>query len=610
MRLWGLSARSRYAARSRGGVAAAGVVCVVVWLLATAGTQAQAATVAPAWSIVSLAVPTEFSAADSTAVENQSSERCQEEQTLSFTCDQFDIRVVNVGGAGGDGSPVTVTDTLPAGLTTKATPHSISALPGAQTMEEGWSCAAGSGQQTVKCTYELPVPALGQLPPIDIPVQVGAVPLDTQLTNTVEVSGGGAASTAKASSEVLVEPSAQPLFGVEEFSNYLADPAGAPAVQAAAHPNALYTSFELNTVRDYTHYSRGGGTLAGIGPSEPVQEPKNLVIDLPLGFVGDARALPRCPLSLLPPQTHGDVVKTPEESGCPADTRVGTISFSIASDVYRESFPLYNLVPDRGYAAELGLTFEDERIVMLASIAHTSAGYVVRVSVPGVAPLAELQGAEVTVFGDPAREDEVAGPGKAFFTSSSDCSGQPQTTTLHADSWENPAPITLNSDGSPDLNAASFSDSQWQSAVSELPVVAGCEALRFEPSFKFRSENTEAAAAAGYTADLHIPQEHITEPETPATPDLKQAVVTLPEGLVADPSLANGLEACSEAQIGLGATAPPSCPEASKIGTVEVLTPLLPAYESGSEGVQTPLAGDHPLPGSVYLAAQNANPFH
>ena len=80
-------------------------------------------------------------------------------------------------------------------------------------------------------------------------------------------------------------------------------------------------------------------------------------------------------------------------------------------------------------------------------------------------------------------------------------------------------------------------------------------------------------------------------------------MVTLPEGLVVNPSGANGLDACSSAQIGLSTpigqtpihfTADsPSCPDASKIGTVEVDTPLL----------------DDPLQGSVYIAKPFDNPF-
>ena len=89
-----------------------------------------------------------------------------------------------------------------------------------------------------------------------------------------------------------------------------------------------------------------------------------------------------------------------------------------------------------------------------------------------------------------------------------------------------------------------------------------------------------------------MPQEERAEGLAEA--DLKDAVVTLPRGMVVNPSSANGLASCSSAQIGLGTTAAPQCPAASQIGTVEVDTPLL----------------DHPLPGEVYIASQGDNPFH
>ena len=77
----------------------------------------------------------------------------------------------------------------------------------------------------------------------------------------------------------------------------------------------------------------------------------------------------------------------------------------------------------------------------------------------------------------------------------------------------------------------------------------------------------------------------------------------LPEGMALNPSAAGGREGCSSAQIGLttaiGQTPiryreePQQCPDASKLGTVEVTTPLL----------------DHQLPGAVYLAKPFDNPF-
>ena len=97
-----------------------------------------------------------------------------------------------------------------------------------------------------------------------------------------------------------------------------------------------------------------------------------------------------------------------------------------------------------------------------------------------------------------------------------------------------------------------------------------------------------------------MPQDTIADADTiDAQSDLRKAVVTLPEGLVVNPSGANGLDACSPAQVGIDATtgvangSPVSCPDASKLGTVTVETPLI----------------DHPLSGSVYAATPDDNPF-
>jgi len=85
--------------------------------------------------------------------------------------------------------------------------------------------------------------------------------------------------------------------------------------------------------------------------------------------------------------------------------------------------------------------------------------------------------------------------------------------------------------------------------------------------------------------------------------------MTLPAGMTVSPSAAHGLQACSDAQFGLGTEFGPgqeeqkkhseeltkhfvpetpakaaSCPEASQVGTVEVFTPLLSGAPT-AEGV-------------------------
>jgi hypothetical protein len=116
---------------------------------------------------------------------------------------------------------------------------------------------------------------------------------------------------------------------------------------------------------------------------------------------------------------------------------------------------------------------------------------------------------------------------------------------------------------------------------------------------------------------LHVPQEATQNPVGLAEADLKDTTVRLPAGFQLSPSAADGLQACSQAQVGFTGMAElnpmgeagvqtaqftagaGSCPDASKIASVRIKTPLL-------EGELT---------GSVYLAApQNfagalENPF-
>jgi uncharacterized repeat protein (TIGR01451 family) len=97
------------------------------------------------------------------------------------TNDAYTITVTNSGAAATDGSVVTVTDTLPAGLT--PTPWSGS----------GWTC--GISSQTVTCTRSTVLNAGASYPAISIPVTVEQN-APSSLTNTASVSGGGQVNTA------------------------------------------------------------------------------------------------------------------------------------------------------------------------------------------------------------------------------------------------------------------------------------------------------------------------------------------------------------------------------------------------------------------------------
>ena len=119
----------------------------------------------------------------------------------------------------------------------------------------------------------------------------------------------------------------------------------------------------------------------------------------------------------------------------------------------------------------------------------------------------------------------------------------------------------------------------------------GCDAVPFDPSVDVQAAQTAADTPSGLSVDVDVPQ-----PQNPtgiAQANLRTAEVTLPEGTTVNPAAASGLAGCTQGQFGLANTNPVSCPASSKVGSVEIASPLQP----------------DPLQGSIYVATPNANPF-
>ncbi|HEV2945499.1 MAG TPA: hypothetical protein VGX26_10340 [Solirubrobacteraceae bacterium] len=528
-------------------------------------------TPASAWRITSVAIPTAFSVSDTTVGE-------------CAPCDKYQLRLTNVGGERSKG-PIKVTDTLPAGVTTSERRQGNN--------EEEWNCVPEQeeGKSLVECTLPEPhvVGALKQAPTLTVYVKVEpGVPTGSVGPNVVKVEGGSAATVEEAT-PTLLNPSASLPFGLADFSSYLADETGLPDSQAADHSNSLTTSFDVTSA---VNLATGGR----VEPTRPSEDVKDIVVDLPTGFVGDPQAAQQCSLH--------DLVLFSTGSGCPPASQVGVVSFdgdgSYQGEVFqggRQNVPIYNMVPEHGYPAEFGFLFAEKPLLMYASVVGNGAAAHVRVSVPGIpaSQLLGLQGAVVTFFGDPTTQDGLPGTPVAFFTNPSACSGEPLITSIHVDSWQNQG--ARESNGTPDFSESA--GSAWKLDKAQTPAVDGCGALHFNPTMSLTPDLAQAGAPTGLGVNLDVPQSN--DPSIPATPDLKQVVVTLPPGMVVSPSAANGLAACSPVQIQLDNNDTPSCPKSSKIATVRVKTPLL-AEE---------------LEGSVYLAqqgnagpAQGSNPFN
>jgi hypothetical protein len=545
---------------------------VLAGLLLCAGA-AIAVTPAAGWGIVSLATPTVFSVGDNAGCEEDIVTRRN-----AVRCDAYQVTMTNRGSRATDGSPVTLTDVLPAGLTVQKISlywtNASGAIFGGEDL--GYLCEPVA----VRCQFP---EAVGPDETLRMVVYVAVGPGTAgSLTSTVSVSGGGVAGASAGLQNTNGPVPAS--FGVSAFSFASFGADGALDTRAGGHPYELGTTIDLNNV------FREGPDANHFGATS-VHDVRDAVVDLPLGFLGSALATPTCTLAelsnLLPGTVGGEGINN---GGCPAsDTRVGHI-LTMPAATGQANSGVYNIAAERGVAAELG--FRDilnGTHVLYSGVVATPAGYVLRTTTSEI-PELELYEIIVNLFGNPAVRDHSSNTPVGQFTNPSDCSGEPLVATVHTDSWLHPG--RHNPDGTPD-----FSDPNWAAATSTSPPVTGCDLLRFKGSITAQLETTAASTPSGLSVELKVPQSE--DPSTLATPPLRKAVVTLPAGLSVNPSAAGGLAACSLAQIGMSPSgepnnSQPSCPEASRIGSVEVETPAL-------AGV---------LQGSVYLAAQGENPFH
>lgn len=532
--------------RDRVSLSVGATLASVAVVLGVCAGSAGAALPAAGFTISSLAEPTHFAAADSAG--------CAQ---LSTSCDEYRVVVTDVGERETDGSPVSVRDELPPGLTVQAVEMSPST---------GASC---SMVPPVGCTVE--GVAFQPDQQFEMSVRVDVEPKASgALTNHVSVSGGGAPEVrAQEGNEIS---STSPGFGFSAFSFRPNGVDGLFDSQAGDHPYELGVTLALNNVL------REPPDTGGFGKTT-VQDIKDVAVDLPLGFVGSTLAAPQCTLAQLS-----------SEKECPRDTTVGHIK-TMPGTLAAVDSPIWNLVPERGYPAEFG--YRDvlkSAHVFYTHVVATPAGYVLETVSPDI-PQISLSEIFVTFYGDPAARDHSGSAEVPFFTNPAICTASSMTATVHMDSWLHPG--RFFADGTPD-----YSDPAWVSKTSVSPPPSGCNQLGFSPELKAQPTTNQADTPSGLDFELKLAQSE--QAGTTATPPLRDASVTFPPGFTIDPSAGSGLQACSEAQIGWEGPsasnfnrATPTCPEASKIGSLELESPLI-------RGVLT---------GEMYLAEQNENPF-
>ena len=528
------------------------VVAFVTTLLVVSPSVAAASAVAatPQWTVTVVSAPTNFAPGSKGG------------------SDAYIITITNTGSAASDGSPITVFDELPEGVIVDpkgAAGHDarlqFENAPGAE-----MACSLAS------CSFSgtlVPDDSLNVTIPIDV---LGNAP--EHIRNIVRVMGGGAPA-ASAQTATTISSSPAP-FGFADGGTAVA----LSSLQAGDHPD-LTTLIAFNTHEN--------GALP--------EDPKDTVDEMPPGFAGDLIDTPVC----LPREFLA--------GGCPASTQIGVTTLTLAetgiiSGSYVE--PLYNLAPQPGDVARLGFSFA-KQFFFEGDVTLRPSDYGLQTVFHNASEGdVELDRIALTVWGvpgnpihDPLRFEPpglteaegnfgaaTSSPRLPFFTSPTTCSASQPAAKVSVDTWQ----------------------AVHRVVTAALPIqpFVGCDRLGIDPALTVEQTTSRAASASGLDFLAHIPQTY-ENADALATSTIKRIVVKLPDGVTINPSSANGLGACTEAQYAAEAVETPDeqgCPSSSKIGTVVIHSPSLKEEATGSVFVAQPYENPFGTLLALYVVAR------
>jgi hypothetical protein len=407
--------------------------------------------------------------------------------------------------------------------------------------------------------------------------------------------------------------SAQAAFGIRQFKTEFLNENGSPVTQAGLHPFAMRTSFALNRREEGEEVF-------------PEAAPKDIVVTPPLGLAGNPTATERC--------TGSEFATIPQGTSlpsCPNSSAIGTAAVLVSprpglpSSKFTEFVvPLYNVEPAPGAALKLGFVVLAVPLTIEAGLSE-STPYRVVAPTTNISQALIVYGAELTLWGIPAAsvhdpergncvrptvpthdgkavsDEKAVSEGlcgaegvaeKPFLTMPRTCG--PMTTTYSLDSWLHPGRFLPN-------HEADLTDANWlNGADSAAPDTQGCDKVLsgFGPQISAQPSSHAAGSASGLELEVNVSDPALEDPSPSAvaTSDVKRVEVEFPVGVTVNPSQAEGLAACSEADLAretLETSPGEGCPNASRIGSLEVETPLL-------EG--------ETLTGGLFLATPYANP--
>ena len=340
------------------------------------------------------------------------------------------------------------------------------------------------------------------------------------------------------------------------------------------------------------------------GAGETQGNVKTTKVELPPGFVGSNTAVPTCTASELEaPSAQG----TSYGVACPPESQIGTISFTLNLEGIPSpvTVPLYSMeVTNPGIAAMFGFNFSGI-VVQNLPITVRPGDLGLTVTSEDIQGLGEISEVSATVWGVPAApiHDESRGricdngvcrggnesvsiPLKPFLSNPTSCAPEPLSATLRTNDWQHEA--------------------AFLEEMTEIASMTECERVPFDPSIEVQPTTRSAESSSGLDVSLGVPQSW-ENPISLSSANLKDARVTLPEGYTVNPSAGSGLVGCTAEELAretFSSLPGEGCPPESKLGTVEIETPVLAEKITGAIYLATPFENPADSLLALYIVAK------
>jgi hypothetical protein len=356
--------------------------------------------------------------------------------------------------------------------------------------------------------------------------------------------------------------------------------------QAAGHPQWGFTQIIVR------HKAPG---------KSPEGELKTVRVDLPIGLTVNPQASAK--------QCTEAEFETEPLPACPAASKVGkSLVWGADPLLGTEIGPLeadvFNIVPQNGEPARFGFNLAGNHIYLQADVAWEGdyhEGFTIEVP-----PAPKLPFTGGLILKNRLVFEGRAGNG-TFITTPTTCFGAAKPSNPFTgiySTWL--LASSVKEEEGPGYEFPADAQPPFESRIPPGTSPKKCESIPFDPSIAVEPNTAQTDSPAGASVEVKVP----FEPPTPlekaaeetkqARSQVRSASVSLPLGMGLNPSAANGLEACTDAQFGKGTRNPVACPPASKVGTVEVDTPPLPDGSlTGSVFVGRQLSQD-PASGDLY----------